>query len=71
MLLEQVQIIHDREEAKFAVIPFEEYVFLRELLADDDKLVDYFDYMALKRAKAQTTQRFSLAEVKRELLESK
>ena len=43
-MLDQVQVIKERDEAKFAVIPFEEYLFLKELLSDEEKLADYLDY---------------------------
>lgn len=67
MLLEQVQIIKDNEQARFAVIPFEEYTLLRELLSDETKLADYLDYLHIQNVKRQAQQRFSLTEVKNEL----
>ncbi len=44
-MLDTVQIIKDRDQARFAVIPYEEYVFLRELLSDQERLADYVDYL--------------------------
>jgi len=66
-MLEQVQIIKDRDEARFAVIPYEEYVFLRELLTDQAKLEDYLDYLHVQQVKAESSVRYSLEEVKRML----
>ncbi len=66
-MLEQVQIIKDRDEARFAVIPYEEYLFLRELLNDQEKLEDYLDYLHVQQVKAQSPARHSLEDVKRML----
>lgn len=66
-MLEQVQVIRENGQAKFAVIPFEEYVSLKELLADEDKLADYLDYLHMQKVKGQGRQRRSLAEVRRVL----
>ncbi len=63
-MLEQVQIIEENGDAKFAVIPFDEYVALRELLSDEEKRADYLDYLHAQRVKAQESQRYTLAEVK-------
>ncbi len=63
-MLDQVQIIKDRDEARFAVIPYEEYIFLRELLNDQEKLEDYLDYLHMQQVKAESTARYSLEEVK-------
>ncbi|MFZ0545630.1 MAG: hypothetical protein WAM60_09340 [Candidatus Promineifilaceae bacterium] len=66
-MLDQVQVIKEDEQAKFAVIPFEEYLFLRELLTDEEKLADYLDYLHIQKVKSSTQQHFSLADVKKEL----
>jgi hypothetical protein len=66
-MLDQVQVIKEDEQAKFAVIPFEEYLFLRELLNDEEKLADYLDYLHIQKVKKSTQQHFSLADVKKEL----
>ena len=66
-MLETVQVIQENGQAKFAVIPFEEYVSLKELLADEEKLADYLDYLHMQNVKAQGQQRHSLAEVRRAL----
>ena len=66
-MLDHVQVIKDNDRAKFAVIPFEEYLFLKELLSDESKLADYLDYLHMQNIKEQSQGRLSLAEVKREL----
>ena len=66
-MLNQVQVIKENDQAKFAVIPFDEYLFLKELISDPDKLSDYLDYLHMQSVKAQSNQRFSLEEVKRAL----
>lgn len=66
-MLEQVQVIKENDQAKFAVIPFNEYLFLKDILSSEEKMEDYLDYLYAQNIKAQTTKRFSLAEVKREL----
>ncbi|MBX3056064.1 MAG: prevent-host-death family protein [Anaerolineae bacterium] len=71
-MLDQVQLIKENDRNIFAVIPFEEYLFLQELLNDEEKLADYLDYLHVQKVKTQTSQRFSLGDVRRELaLESK
>ena len=66
-MLEHVQIIKDHDKAKFAVIAFEEYVHLKELLSDMEKLEDYLDYLHIQKVKKQTQKTLSLEEVRREL----
>jgi hypothetical protein len=66
-MLNQVQIIKDRDEARFAVIPYEDYLFLRELLNDQEKLEDYLDYLHVQQVKAESSVRHSLEDVKRML----
>jgi hypothetical protein len=63
-MLEQIQIIEQNDGSKFALIPFDEYVALRELLSDEEKLADYLGYLHAQRVKAQDSQRHTLAEVK-------
>ena len=63
-MLEQVQILRENGDARFAVIPFDEYVALKELLADEEKLTDYLDYLHAQNVKAQGATRHTLAEVK-------
>lgn len=65
--LENVQILREGEQAKFAVIPFEEYLFLKDLLSDEEKLADYLDYLHVQNVKEQTPQRLTLEEVRRAL----
>lgn len=71
-MLDQVQLIKENDRAIFAVIPFEEYLFLQELLNDEEKLADYLDYLHMQKVKKETSQRFSMLDARRELaLESK
>jgi hypothetical protein len=66
-MFDHVQVIKEDEQAKFAVIPFEEYLFLRDLLTDEEKLADYLDYLHIQKVKNSTQQHFSLADIKKEL----
>lgn len=66
-MLNTVQIIKDRDEARFAVIPYEEFLLLRELLHDQDKLADYLDYLHAQQVKAEDSTRLSFDEVSRML----
>ncbi len=66
-MLDQVQVIKENDQAKFAVIPFNEYLFVKDILSSEEKMEDYLDYLYVQNVKAQTTKRFSLAEVKQEL----
>jgi hypothetical protein len=66
-MFDHVQIIKDNDEARFAVIPYEEYIFVRELLSDQDKLIDYLDYLHAQRVKAESTVRLTMAEVRQML----
>lgn len=63
-MLEQVQILKENGDARFAVIPFDEYVTLKELLSDEEKLADYLDYLHMQNVKEKKPSRHSLAEVK-------
>ena len=63
-MFDQVQIIKEKGEARFAVIPFSEFLYLKELLSDEEKLADYLDYLHMQRVKAGSAKRFSLAEAK-------
>jgi hypothetical protein len=63
-MLERIQVITEDGEAKFAVIPFAEYVEVRELLADEEKLADYLDYLHMQNVKRQAEGRHSLTEVR-------
>jgi len=66
-MLENVQIISDNGEAKFAVINFQEYLNVKDLLSDESKLQDYLDYLHVQKIKQQTKKMFSLDEVKHQL----
>lgn len=66
-MLDQVQFIKENDQARFAIIPYDDYLFLRELLNDEEKLADYLDYLHMQNVKAQSDTRLSLADAKREL----
>ena len=66
-MLEHVQIIHEAQEAKFAVIPYTEYLLVKELLSNQDKLADYLDYLHMEQIKQNDKQRLSLAAVRQAL----
>ncbi|MCX7095349.1 MAG: hypothetical protein NTY50_18135 [Methylobacter sp.] len=63
-MLEHVQIIEEQGQAKFAVIDFEEYLSIKALLTEPDKLEDYLDYLHMQAIKQASSTRFTLAEVK-------
>jgi hypothetical protein len=63
-MLENVQIITENEQAKFAVIPFAEFQEIQTLLSNPDKLADYLDYLHMQQVKAGSPARLSLAQVK-------
>ena len=67
MLLEHVQVIKDQDIPKFAIIEFEEYAKIKEILSDPEKLEDYLDFLHILKVKAQNPQRVSLEDVKRQL----
>jgi len=66
-MLENIQIINDNGEAKFAVIHFQEYLNIKDLLSDESKLQDYLDYLHIQNVKKQTQKMFNLDEVKQQL----
>ena len=66
-MLDQVQFIKENDHDRFAIIPIDEYRFLKELLDDEEKLADYLDYLHQKRVKVESNKRLSLAEIKYEL----
>jgi hypothetical protein len=63
-MLDNVQILTEQGQAKFAVIDFEEYQFLKMLLSDEEQLEDYLDHLHIQKIKQQTTKRYTLEEVK-------
>lgn len=64
-MLDNVQIIRDDDREKFAVIPYDEYLMLIELLSDEDSLADYLDYLHLQRVKASDSPIHTMDEVRR------
>ena len=63
-MLEHVQIIEEHGQAKFAVIDFEEYLSIKALLSEPEKLEDYLDFLHMQAVKQASSKRFTLAEVK-------
>jgi hypothetical protein len=63
-MLEHVQIIEEHGQAKFAVIDFEEYLSIKALLSEPEKLADYLDYLHMQSVKEASSKRFTLTEVK-------
>jgi hypothetical protein len=63
-MLENVQLIQEDGQAKFAVIPFAAFEEIRALLADEEKLADYLDYLHMQKVKEQNLPRLKLAEAK-------
>lgn len=63
-MLEHVQIIEEHGQAKFAVIDFEEYLSIKALLSEPEKLEDYLDYLHMQEVKRVSSKRFTIAEVK-------
>jgi len=63
-VLENVQIIKEDDQAKFAVIPFAAYLELKDLLTDREKLADYLDYLHMQQVKAQNPRRVNLDKAK-------
>ncbi len=63
----QVQFIKENDQDRFAVIPIDDYLFLKELLNDEEKLANYLDYLHMQNVKATSNERLSLAEVKQAL----
>ena len=62
-MFEQVQIIHDKGEPKFALIPFDEFNQLKSLLSSVDEIEDYLDYLHARNVKERTERTYTLHEV--------
>jgi len=69
-MLQNVQIITEQGKSKFAVIDFEEYLSLKELLSNTEKLQDYLDYLHIQKIKQQNPQWLTLDQVKQSLFET-
>jgi len=52
-MLENVQVIQEKGQNKFAVIDFEEFFLVKELLSNAEKLEDYLDYLHIQQVKKQ------------------
>jgi hypothetical protein len=66
-MLDNVQFINDQGKAKFAIINFEEFQYIKSLLLDEEKLEDYLDYMHIQKVKKQSSKRLSFEEVQQTL----
>lgn len=62
-MLDHIQVIKEDNQAKFAVIPYDEFLYLKELLNDEEKLVDYLNYLHMKKVKSRSEERSPLDEV--------
>jgi hypothetical protein len=63
-MLDNIQVIQENGQAKFAVIPFAVFEEARALLADEVRLADYLDYLHMQKVKEQNPPRLRLAEVR-------
>ena len=63
-MLDNVQVITENGEAKFAVIPFAAFEAIQALLSNEEKLADYLDYLDMQKVKEHNPGRLRLAEVK-------
>ncbi len=67
-MLENVQIIQENGQNKFAVIDFQEFVLVKDLLSNAEKLEDYLDYLHIQAVKKQdTSTRLSFEDVIQQL----
>jgi hypothetical protein len=63
-MLDHVQIIEEHGQAKFAVLDFDDYLSIKALLSEPEKLEDYLDYLHMQAVKKSSAKRFTLEEVK-------
>ena len=66
-MLDNVQIINEQGKAKFAIIDFEEFQYIKSLLLDEEKLEDYLDYIHMQKVKKRSSRRLSFEEVQQTL----
>ncbi len=66
-MLEDAQIISDKDKKKFAVISYDEFIRLKKLLNNEKKLENYLDYLHIQNVKKRSKEKFSIDEVKAEL----
>ena len=59
-MLENVQIIQENGQNKFAVIDFQEFVLVKDLLSNAEKLEDYLDYLHIQEVKNKIRQHVTL-----------
>lgn len=63
-MLDNVQVLTENGEAKFAVIPFAAFEELRALRPDEEKLTDSLDYLHIQKVKAQQPAHLKMSAVK-------
>ena len=66
-MFDNVQILNEQGKAKFAVIDFEEFEYVKSLLSDAEKLEDYLDYLHIQKVKQQSNQRISFEDVQKRI----
>lgn len=63
-MLENVQFIEENGRARFAILPISAFEEIRTLLADEEKLGNYLDYLHIQNTKTKGSARMRLTEVK-------
>jgi hypothetical protein len=66
-MLELVQIIKENDVAKFAVIPYSDYLQICHLLLDEENLEDYLDYLHAQKVKQASQAWVPIEEAKQVL----
>ncbi len=67
MLLDQVQILQENGQNKFAVIAYDEFCQLKHLLSSEEQLEDLMDLLHMQKIKNKQEPRMDFEEVKKEL----
>ena len=66
-MLENYQIINVSGQPQFAVVDYVEFVKVRDILHNTEKLEDYLDYLHIKEVKTKNEDTITLDELKIEL----
>lgn len=53
VMLDNYQILNEGEKPRYAVLDYKDFVKIKEILTDVDKLEDYLDYLVLNTMKSQ------------------
>jgi len=64
-MLETVQIIKEKNKPKFAILAYQEFLEIKELLSNEHKLEDFLDYLHIQNVKSKNEDRHSLDDVKK------